>query len=486
VVWTIAGLDNSGGAGLLADVKTFHDFNVYACALSTAVTAQNTSSVMAVEAVSDEMFHQQLLSLENEFTPRAIKSGMLASPGQVRALSAFLQRYPDIFYVLDPVIIASSGDRLCTDLTLQAMRAELFPKADLITPNLYEAQNLARNLKLTGSVLATAVLESTGSKAVLLKGGHSVGCDAVDFYCGQNAQSFSLSLPRVNNTNSSYHGSGCHLSAAITAALAEGHSVENAVFIAKDHIQTMIKQALDFGGKQGILHSASDEKFHLAKYRHAMVKRARPAFKKLALPIGFYPIVDSLAWVKSCLSWGVTTLQLRIKDLTQARQTIPLACQLASDAGAQLFINDHWQLAIQYGAYGLHLGQQDLLTADLDAIQLADLRLGISTHDYHELGCALSWQPSYIALGPIFPTQTKKMPFAPQGLSRIKEWKSLIAGIPLVAIGGLDDSHMRECYHLGADGVAVVNYLKYAKMPREACRRSLVLSLHQNYCSAVT
>ncbi len=153
----------------------------------------------------------------------------------------------------------------------------------------------------------------------------------------------------------------------------------------------------------------------------------------------FYLIVDSAAWIERLLPCGVKLVQLRVKERsdTEVRHEISMAQVLCDAAGAQLIVNDHWQAAIDLRCDFIHLGQGDLDTADLAAIRRTGLRLGLSTHDETELSRALTCRPDYVALGPIYPTILKKMPFAPQGLARIGEWKKKIGDIPLVAIGGI-------------------------------------------------
>ena len=155
-------------------------------------------------------------------------------------------------------------------------------------------------------------------------------------------------------------------------------------------------------------------------------------------PDRFYPVVDSVAWVARLALLGVGTIQLRAKNLneSEALQAVTDALEMIKGTDAKLVVNDYWRAAIVAGAKHLHLGQEDLAEADLKAIRDAGLTLGISTHDDDELETALRAKPDYIALGPIFPTTLKSMRFAPQGISRITEWKRRIGSIPLVAIGG--------------------------------------------------
>ena len=149
-----------------------------------------------------------------------------------------------------------------------------------------------------------------------------------------------------------------------------------------------------------------------------------------------YPIVDSAAWVRRLLDVGVRLIQLRMKDRpdTELRAEIREAKGLCTRVGAQLIVNDYWSLALAEGCDFVHLGQGDLDTADVPAIRKAGVKIGISTHSHEELARALGFAPDYIALGPIYPTVLKVMPWAPQGLERITEWKRRIGAIPLVAI----------------------------------------------------
>ena len=172
----------------------------------------------------------------------------------------------------------------------------------------------------------------------------------------------------------------------------------------------------------------------------------------------FYLIVDSAAWVERLVPLGVKLVQLRIKDrpLAEIRTAIRAAKAICAAHGCELIVNDYWQLAIEEGCDFIHLGQEDLATADLGAIRGAGLKLGLSTHDETELATALATGPDYIALGPIYPTVLKAMAWAPQGLERIGQWRAEIGNIPLVAIGGLTVARVDGVFENGADSAAVV------------------------------
>ena len=179
----------------------------------------------------------------------------------------------------------------------------------------------------------------------------------------------------------------------------------------------------------------------------------------MPLPDRFYPVIDSLDWLKRLVGLGVGTVQLRAKDLDDggALQLVTDALVIVKDTPTKLIVNDYWRAAIVAGAQHLHLGQEDLAEADVTAIRDAGLTLGLSTHDDEELERALRVQPDYIALGPIFPTTLKSMRFAPQGIAKITDWKQRVGDIPLVAIGGITFEHSAEIYAAGADSIAVVS-----------------------------
>ncbi len=189
----------------------------------------------------------------------------------------------------------------------------------------------------------------------------------------------------------------------------------------------------------------------------------------------FYSIVDSAAWVARLVGVGARLVQLRVKDKDEATILAETreALAVCRAAGAQLIVNDYWRVAIEVGADFIHLGQGDLDNADLPTIRAHGLKVGVSTHDDAELTRALALAPDYIALGPIYPTILKAMPFAPQGLERIGEWKRRIGAIPLVAIGGLNVERAVLCLAAGADSAAVVTDITLNADPEARTRQWL-------------
>lgn len=172
----------------------------------------------------------------------------------------------------------------------------------------------------------------------------------------------------------------------------------------------------------------------------------------------FYLIVDSADWIERLVPLGVKLVQLRMKDSTDAelRTAIRRAKTVCSTHDCQLIINDYWQVAIEEGCDFVHLGQEDLAGADIAAIRGAGLKLGLSTHDAAELEMALAAAPDYVALGPVWPTILKKMKWTPQGLEKVRDWKTRIGALPLVAIGGINIDRIDGVFAHGADSAAVV------------------------------
>ncbi|WLR91950.1 thiamine phosphate synthase [Shinella zoogloeoides] len=186
----------------------------------------------------------------------------------------------------------------------------------------------------------------------------------------------------------------------------------------------------------------------------------------------FYLIVDSADWIDRLVPVGVKLVQLRMKDLPEdrLRAEIRRARVTCAAHGCQLIVNDYWQVAIEEGCDFVHLGQEDLAGADVEAIRAAGMKLGLSTHDDAELETALAARPDYVALGPVWPTILKKMKWAPQGVERLRDWKARIGSLPLVAIGGLNPDRLPAVFENGADSAAVVTDITLNADPQARTR----------------
>jgi len=252
IVLTIAGSDSGGGAGIQADLKTFHQFGVFGTSVLTAVTAQNTRGVLGVHTVPPEIVDAQMEALAQDLPPRGTKTGMLATADLVRTVARGITRHRFPNYVLDPVMVATSGDRLLTADAEATVAELLVPLARLVTPNLDEAAILVK-----GDVHSVEQMEragrslvAMGAGAALIKGGHAEGATVVDvLVTPDGTRRFTHS--RIATTST--HGTGCTLSAAIAAGLALGRPLERAVADALDFVHRAIAAAPGLGGGHGPL-----------------------------------------------------------------------------------------------------------------------------------------------------------------------------------------------------------------------------------------
>jgi len=244
-VLTIAGSDSGGGAGIQADLKTFAALGCYGMSAITALTAQNTVGVQGIHAVPAEFLKVQIQSVVEDIGVDAIKIGMLHAPGIVEVVAWAIDHYQLKNVVLDPVMVATSGDRLIANETVQVLVRELFPRVNVITPNLDEAALLLGRDIPNAEALDTAAqdLLAMGANAVLLKGGHLAGDELVDLLVQANGPSQRLASTRVPSRN--VHGTGCTLSSAIAAHLALGHPLGDSVRLARSFILGAIAQGAD-------------------------------------------------------------------------------------------------------------------------------------------------------------------------------------------------------------------------------------------------
>lgn len=469
IVWTIAGSDSGGGAGIQADLQTFTDLNVYGCTVIAALTAQNSVAIRHVEYPSSDMLRAQLTALNQDLPARALKCGMLGHRDVIAIVSEFLATYHGPV-IIDPVMVASSGALLLDVDALQLYRDVLLPHATLLTPNTLEAERLTGMpiTQLADFPLVAQALLALGVHSVCIKGGHfESGVYCFDYWT-DGTQVLWLKSQRHPHHNT--HGAGCTFSAAITAALGRGFSMPDALVYARAYVSRAIRQATVYGQGAGPLdhgfHHFAESDLPRLHFSHTTLEHEFERVPCGNEPLGFYPIVPDSDWVELLIAAGVRTLQLRNKHLTGTalNTDIARAVHLARAHNVRLFINDHWQQAIACAAYGVHLGQEDLATADVAAIAAAGLRLGISTHSYSELAYALAFNPSYIAVGPIFATQTKVMAAQPQGLAQLRAFRNCIDR-PLVAIGGIKLQDLPAILACEVDAVSVITAITEANCP---------------------
>ena len=460
LVWTIAGTDPGAGAGIQADLKTFRGMGVYGCSVITAVIAQNTLGVKHIEYPTSETVRAQLAVLEEDFPPAAIKIGMLGHAGNIRTVAEALNRL-DTRVVCDPVIRSSSGTELLDPAALDDFKALLLPRVALLTPNRPEAEMLTGVTLDSPEAVQTAadILLEMGCGSVLIKGGHLDGDLVQDYWTNGRAHAW-FTTNRIDTDNT--HGTGCALSSALAAAWALGHDDLDALVIARSYVNQGLRTAPDLGAGNGPIHHGdwphdpADLPWLTATAEAGSASWRFPDCDPL--PMGVYPIVDSLDWVSRLLPLGIRTIQLRIKQPLNRHieEDIRAAIAMAKEYTAHLYINDHWQPALAWGAYGVHLGQDDLNEEALRAIEGAGCRLGLSTHSYTEIARAWAYRPSYIAIGTVFDSPSKVMTYKPLGVEHFSALRAM-APCPVVAIGGINTEKAPALIKAGADGIAVIS-----------------------------
>lgn len=251
-VLIIAGSDSGGGAGIQADIKSVSACGAYASTAITAITAQNTLGVQAIEGLSNSIISKQITSVLSDIGADAIKIGMLHSKAVIQTVIEQLKKFSDIPIVIDPVMVATSGDRLLQKEAIVYLKNQLLPLGNILTPNIPEAE-LLLGKKINDFETLKAAAQDLGTQlntAVYLKAGHFKGNTLVDvFYDNSNQECIELPSQRINTINT--HGTGCSLSSAIAAYLAKGESSNNAVKMAKAYIQTAIESGSEYEIGQG-------------------------------------------------------------------------------------------------------------------------------------------------------------------------------------------------------------------------------------------
>ena len=486
----IGGTDPSG-AGLQTDWQVTHYLQVQANSVVTAVTSQNANAVFDQGILPYQQLKSQLNALPSR-SFSAIKIGMLGNEQTIEAIIEFLKKQPsETAVILDPVLASSSGGELLSSQGIQSLLKDLLPLVTLITPNIDELVLLTQRSCQNYRDIETGAqkLLDLGADAVLVKGGHfkanelsedinvcpnNNSNNSTDFFLSAKEQ-FYLQGERWKNRNN-VRGTGCALASSIACLLSQSYALNDAVVVSKALISSAIRKAVSHSGQYKLYFSPTKNKnlFPLKDlpkvYKKSDQLHCQYHFKRCdTLSLGIYPVVDSVQWLKKLIPLGITTLQLRIKDKQQqdVESDIISAIDYAKQYKVRLFINDYWQLALKHKAYGIHLGQEDLdqlSNADLNAIAKAGCRLGISTHSYTEIARAHAIKPSYLALGPIFATTSKVMPWIPQGVKAVENWVNLFGThYPLVAIGGINLERAKALQQTGIGSVAMISEITQAE-----------------------
>ncbi|MBI2786119.1 MAG: thiamine phosphate synthase [Legionella longbeachae] len=323
------------------------------------------------------------------------------------------------------------------------------------------------NITTTQSIQeAASELLHFGAKSILLLGKQARENLWIHDYCTNGDSSFWLTQTR--NAAAKYPEIRSVLTAAITGALALEHPPHDAIIIGKMYAHQALRRAnttLYYG-------EFPENEADLPYLSSLPIQQAPQPFRRCS-HLGLYPIVDSPDWVEMLVKLGVKTIQLRIKEQTKnLEEDIRRSIALAKKHQVLLFINDYWELALKLNAEAVHLGQTDLDAADIDLIRHQGLLLGVSTHCYYEVSRAHAICPSYIAIGPVYPTSSKKMPFVAQGIERLYRWQRTL-NYPLVAIGGINFERMSAVLASGVQGVALISALTKAEDPQRVTKQLL-------------
>jgi hydroxymethylpyrimidine kinase/phosphomethylpyrimidine kinase/thiamine-phosphate diphosphorylase len=495
IIWSIAGHDTAGGAGLSADQRAADAMGVHLCPVVAAITAQHSMGVDAVYPVPIEQLEAQLSALAKDLPPRVIKTGLLGSVQAIEAVVRWVDRlraaapagldpHQHLALVVDPVLRASSGGAAFSDAAIvAAYREHLLPRATVITPNRGEALRLLgpsgppgtsgqTQAALQDTPTLAQALHEQGARAVMITGGDAQhdGVDrthSLDWLLTPHASGW-LTAPRVNTPH--HHGTGCTLASAIAAALALGHVEADACVLGKmlTHHALMHSHAAGLGrgpvqARRGFAAGPAlgGAPLPLLGLGRALPWLLDPAIQRPGEPAtgfqpftppasGLYGIAATADMLSASLSAGLDCMQLRHKDQAGLSEHLSGSVAAAALHGAQIFINDHWQAALALAPIpaaqpghrlGIHLGQEDLLKlSPLEITSLTSARgrlmLGLSSHSLWELARAAGCGASYIACGPVLPTTTKDMPWRPQGQDNLRWWVAH-SPVPVVGIGGL-------------------------------------------------
>lgn len=467
-VLTVAGSDSGAGAGIQADLKTCAARGVFCSTVITAVTAQNTVGVQGVSIVPEDFVAEQLKSVLSDMQVDVVKTGMLPSIGIVKVLLQSLREFPVQALVVDPVMVSTSGDVLAGPSILSLFREELFPMADIVTPNLKEASLLLGGVRLeTVDDMRSAAksIHDMGPRNVLVKGGDlPAPLDAVDiFYDGKDFYELRSSRVKTSNT----HGTGCTLASCIAAELAKGSPVLPAVKVAKNFVETALEYSKDIvigKGPQGPFD-------HLTKLKNDI----KSSYKQGAFnpnDLFLYAVTDSgmnKKWsrsitdaVKAAIEGGATIIQLREKDSeTQDFFEAAKACvEICHSYGVPLLINDRIDVALACDADGVHVGQSDMPARVVRTLLGPDKIIGVSCKTVEQAHQAWINGADYIGCGGVYPTNTKanNLTVGLDGLRTV----CLASKLPVVAIGGIGISNARSVMEIGVPnlkGVAVVSAL---------------------------
>jgi hydroxymethylpyrimidine kinase/phosphomethylpyrimidine kinase/thiamine-phosphate diphosphorylase len=484
---SIAGSDSGGGAGIQADIKACTAAGVFSSTAVTALTAQNTQGVSQIHSAPSEFIKVQIKSVLGDIGADSIKTGMLPCIEAVEAVAdelASMGNFPPL--IVDPVLVATSGDALAEAGVAQALAGRLFPLATLITPNINEASVLLGGRTIAdvdGMRMAAQDLHALGPQWVLVKGGHLpldaladgedlVGAEVVVDVLYDGTNFYEMRAPYIRTQNS--HGTGCTLAAYIAAEIAKGSDVPSAVRTAKKYVWRALERSvgllLGSGPQRPLNHS-----YRIADWR-AEIEREQnqehPSTSRTScrvpcpVDLRLYAVTDPSMIdssglslpdaVSAAIEGGATVIQLREKNCGGKEFTTRAAAVLerCRSAGIPLLINDRVDVALAIGADGVHVGQDDVPAEAVRKLIGPDAILGVSVKTVEQAVAAEAAGADYLGAGAIFSTSTKDSSvIGVEGFTKVCQ----AVNIPVVAIGGVGAAAVNDLVDVGAAGVAVVS-----------------------------
>lgn len=454
-VLSIAGSDCSGGAGIQADLKTFSAHGVFGMSVIVSVVAENTSRVIDIQDITPDMIAKQIDAVFEDIEVDAVKIGMLSTPECMKAVAMKLLQYKPQNVVIDPVMYAKNGCPLMNPAAVSTLIDTVLPLADVLTPNIPEAEKIADMQISTVSDMEAAArkIYAMGCKAIVVKGGHHIG-NAVDvLFDGENFYHFETSRIDTKNT----HGTGCTFSSAIASQLAKGKSVPLAVESAKAYVTMAIEHSLAIGKGCGPTHHFYE------LYQHGLSKEIGRC--KMNFDYTLYLVTDRQLMscdsltevVEQAILGGCTMIQLREKELPSLEfynQAVAVK-QVTERYHIPLIINDRIDIAMAVQATGVHIGQHDLPAAAVRKVIGENMLLGVSASSIAEAIQAQQDGADYLGVGAMFPTGTKTDAdsVSMEELQKIRTAVSL----PIVVIGGINKGNAGRFKPMGIDGLAVVS-----------------------------
>ncbi|EKX55216.1 putative TH1,Thiamine [Guillardia theta CCMP2712] len=452
-VLIIAGSDSGGGAGIQADIKACQALGAYSMTAIAALTAQNTRGVAAVEPVSPSFLRKQIEVCLEDIGADVIKTGMLASASVVEAAVSAVARKGIVKWVVDPVMVATSGDKLINSEAIDKIKKLLFPLADIITPNLPEAMALLnRTISGTAEDMLDAARElaQLGPKWVMIKGGHVEGSRIIPdvLYCSSSGESHVFPAWKLDSENT--HGTGCTLASSIAAGLAQGMRMVEAVKRAKMFVWDAIRasSSLLIGGGHGPLHHS---------YKSVYIPQGQSIYRGRLVDYSLYAVTDDSCVagqgmelshaVSQAIEGGATIIQLRQKDVDSRKmlETAKKLMAICRAANVPFIVNDRVDIALACDADGVHVGQDDMPCDEVRRLLGPHKIVGVSVKTGEEAIKAQEDGADYIGSGAVYPTSTKdSSAIGLEGLSKVCKG----CDIPCVAIGGLNASNCGEAIRL--------------------------------------